>query len=109
MEQKIKIYLDTSVPNFLFAEDAPELKSITVELFENFIRNGIYMTLVSNFVIQEINQTENSEKSNYIAQQLLEKEILIRPLGRTIYMLPPYIVSEDELGYAYEQIGKLII
>ena len=80
MEQKIKIYLDTSVPNFLFAEDAPELKSITVELFENFIRNGTYVTLVSNFVIQEINQTENSEKRNQLLKVIERYNIAVLPM-----------------------------
>jgi len=32
MERKLKIYLDTSVINFLFADDAPDLKSITLLL-----------------------------------------------------------------------------
>jgi len=62
MEHKIKIYLDTSVPNFLFADDAPELKRVTINLFEKFIKNGIYDTYASNFVIQEIKQTANLEK-----------------------------------------------
>ena len=31
------IYLDTSTINFLFADDAPEKKEITVDFFENFV------------------------------------------------------------------------
>jgi hypothetical protein len=34
----IKVYLDTSVINFLFADDPPEKKEITIDFFENFIR-----------------------------------------------------------------------
>ena len=29
----IKVYLDTSVINFLYAEDAPEKKEVTLEFF----------------------------------------------------------------------------
>src|SRR3989304_707440 len=80
MEHKLKIYLDTSVPNFLFADDAPELKSVTIELFDDFIKNGIYKTHVSGFVIQEINQTENSEKRNKLLKIIETYNIDILPV-----------------------------
>jgi predicted nucleic acid-binding protein len=76
-----KIYLDTSVINFLFHDDAPEKKEITVDFFQNYIRTGIYEAFVSRFVIEEINQTPSeirrkelldAIKTNYI------DEIIIR-------------------------------
>lgn len=42
--KKIKIYLDTSVINFLFADDSPEKKEITEQFFDLFIKTGIYET-----------------------------------------------------------------
>lgn len=33
-----------------------------------------------------------------------ERDLLIRPLGNVIYLLPPYCVTADELGRAYEAI-----
>ena len=33
--KKLKIYLDTSVINFLFADDSPEKQDITIEFFES--------------------------------------------------------------------------
>lgn len=59
---KLKIYLDTSVINFLFADDAPEKKEITIDFFDNFVRKKKYKTLISSFVINEIEQTKNVEK-----------------------------------------------
>ena len=53
----IKVYLDTSAINFLFADDAPEKKEITKDFFDNFLRTGIYDAYVSPYVIQEIAQT----------------------------------------------------
>ena len=47
-----KVYLDTSVINFLFADDAPEKKEITIDFFDNFIKTGIYKPYISNFVLQ---------------------------------------------------------
>ena len=57
MNNKLKIYLDTSVPNFIFADDSPEKKEITIDFFENFIRKAIYEVFVSDVVIAEIEDT----------------------------------------------------
>ncbi|MBT3294674.1 MAG: hypothetical protein HN919_18310 [Verrucomicrobia bacterium] len=34
--KKLRIYLDTSVINFLFADDAPDFKRVTVEFFDRY-------------------------------------------------------------------------
>ena len=65
---KLKVYLDTSVINYLFADDAPDLKAATAEFFNDFIKTGIYETYVSEFVLQEINQTSDSEKREKLIQ-----------------------------------------
>lgn len=72
---KTTIYLDTSVLNFLFADDAPELKSITVDFFENFIQTGIYDACVSDFVVQEINKTSDQVKRQNLLNVLVEYPI----------------------------------
>jgi adenosylmethionine-8-amino-7-oxononanoate aminotransferase len=38
----------------------------------------------------------------------LEKKIIMRPLGNIIYILPPYCINDDELGYIYSSIKELI-
>jgi hypothetical protein len=60
--KKLKVYLDTSIINFLFADDTPDFKKVTEDLFENFIRKNIYDTRVSEVVFDEINRTENEDK-----------------------------------------------
>ena len=57
-----KIYLDTSVPNFLFAADAPELKEATIDFFENFNLPKKYDCFISEYVITEIEATKNDVK-----------------------------------------------
>lgn len=61
-----KIYLDTSVINFLFAADAPEKKEITLEFFERYIKTALYETFISQFVEDEINQTEDETKKEQL-------------------------------------------
>jgi len=60
MERKLKIYLDTSVINFLYADDAPEKKEVTIDFFDNYLDK--YEAFISEYVIVEINRTESDEK-----------------------------------------------
>lgn len=57
---KLKIYLDTSVINFLFADDAPEKKEVTIDFFENYL--DIYDVYISSVVLDEIDNTRNEIK-----------------------------------------------
>jgi adenosylmethionine---8-amino-7-oxononanoate aminotransferase len=44
-----------------------------------------------------------------IQQFFLENEILIRPLGNIVYLMPPYCISESELKKVYETIDNALI
>ncbi|CCH56315.1 adenosylmethionine-8-amino-7-oxononanoateaminotransferase [Fibrisoma limi BUZ 3] len=39
---------------------------------------------------------------------LLERGILMRPLGNVLYLMPPYCTSDEQLQYAYEQVEELL-
>jgi adenosylmethionine-8-amino-7-oxononanoate aminotransferase len=36
----------------------------------------------------------------------LERNILLRPLGNVIYVLPPYVIADEELDYVYRNIEE---
>ncbi|HIE36264.1 MAG TPA: PIN domain-containing protein [Candidatus Omnitrophica bacterium] len=59
--RKLKLYIETSVWNFFFADDAPEKKEITREFF-NSITKGVYEIFISEVVIEEINNAPKSKK-----------------------------------------------
>lgn len=40
--KKLKVYIDTSIISFLFAEDAPEYMRITRDFFENYLLEVLY-------------------------------------------------------------------
>jgi predicted nucleic acid-binding protein len=80
MSQRFKIYLDTSVINFLFADDAPELKVYTEDFFENFVRTAIYETYASAFVIDEIQQTKDEQKKKTLLNVVEEYQIELLPV-----------------------------
>lgn len=60
--RKLKLYLETSVWNFYYADDAPEKMSNTKRLFED-IKNGRYEIYISELVIAEIKRADR-EKQN---------------------------------------------
>jgi adenosylmethionine-8-amino-7-oxononanoate aminotransferase len=38
----------------------------------------------------------------------IDKKIVMRPLGNIIYIIPPYCISSDDLGYIYKCIDELL-
>ena len=37
-----------------------------------------------------------------------ERDLLLRPLGNTIYVMPPYCIGEDELSRIYAAIAEAV-
>ena len=72
MTKKLKIYLDTSVINFLFADDAPEKQDVTIDFFENFIKKEVYDVFISIFVVQEIEATKDLIKRKTLLNVIAE-------------------------------------
>lgn len=56
-------------------------------------------------------ETENdssyfSEMRNLLYPFFLERDILLRPLGNLIYVIPPYVINNDELTRVYTAIEE---
>jgi predicted nucleic acid-binding protein len=62
---KQKLYLETSVWNFYFADDAPEKKEATASFFEK-IKEEKYEIYISEIVLEEIEKAEEKTKSKLI-------------------------------------------
>lgn len=60
-----KIYLETSVFNFYFADDAPDKRDDTIRLFEE-IRQGKYEPYTSLFVVQELQEAPEPKQSQML-------------------------------------------
>ncbi|MGK5094443.1 hypothetical protein WDW89_20805 [Deltaproteobacteria bacterium TL4] len=58
---KLKLYLETSVWNFYYADDAPEKKEITVQFFEN-LPNSDFEIYISDMVVIEISRASEAEQ-----------------------------------------------
>jgi len=60
----MKIYFETSVINFLFAEDAPEKMKITQELFNNLMEFEVY---ISDIVLLEIELAPEHKRKDLLS------------------------------------------
>jgi adenosylmethionine-8-amino-7-oxononanoate aminotransferase len=60
----------------------------------------------------ELRTDENSNYMNSIRKKIyssfLDRNILLRPLGNVIYILPPYIIQDEELEFIYRSISEFL-
>jgi predicted nucleic acid-binding protein len=106
--KKVKIYFDTSVISFLFADDSPDFKSITINFFENYSKE--YDLYISEIVLLEINKNTDellkTDMLNIIDKyniQTLEYNLEIDEIAKK-YILSKIIPErkiEDALHVAY--------
>lgn len=63
--RKLKLYLDTSVWNFVFADDAPRERDVTKEFFD-VIEKEIYEIFISGVVIKEVNDAPQPKQTDLL-------------------------------------------
>ena len=126
--RKLKLYLDTSVWNFFFADDAPEKKDITKRFFAS-IKEGIYEIFISEVVIMEINdapeskrkilfdlvneyspaELETTEEANELTEFYMERGII--PKGKRDDAFHVAIATAHEMGaiitWNYQHLANL--
>ena len=43
-----------------------------------------------------------------LQQQFVERGIWVRPFGKLVYVMPPYIIRRDELDYLLTQLVEVV-
>ena len=38
----------------------------------------------------------------------IDSGVLLRPLGNIVYILPPYVISSDELNFVHDRIAEAL-
>ena len=69
--KKLSLYLETSVWNFIYADDAPEKRDATKQLFEE-IKEDRYNIFISEHVLVEISNTPDAKKK-ILLEDLVQK------------------------------------
>jgi len=95
-----KIYLETSVLNFVFADDSPDKKTDTIKLFEE-IREGKYIPFTSDYVKNEIDDTPDLDKRDELNKLITENNVKILPIAEEIERLADEYVQEGIIPFKY--------
>jgi predicted nucleic acid-binding protein len=75
--KKLRIYLDTSVINFLFADDAPDFRRVTEDFFAKHAHK--YELYVSEIVLLEISQTRDPKRREQLLDVIRQSHINLLP------------------------------
>jgi len=98
--RKLKVYLDTSVINFIFADDAPEKRDITIDFFDNYVRTNIYEVCISPLVIDEIGNTRDETKKQNLLKVIEDYEIEVLDISENMDEI-------NNLAYTYIDEGVI--
>jgi predicted nucleic acid-binding protein len=113
--KKLKLYLETSVWNFVFAEDAPEKQQITQKFFTE-VEKGRYEIYVSDLVIVEVTDTPIEKKRNQLENLIYEYQPIRLALSEEVEVLTkkyleaqivPRKFQEDVIHIAYASAAHL--
>jgi adenosylmethionine-8-amino-7-oxononanoate aminotransferase len=72
---------------------------------ENFRRCG--MVWAFEVPVARLNQSSGSFAGRFFAAAL-ENELLLRPIDNTVYLMPPYILDENEMDFLAAQTLKTL-
>lgn len=114
--KKLRIYLDTSVVNFLFAEDSPDFRRATEEFFARCAgRNELYG---SDVLLQEIGEDPVAERRERHLGVLADFKVALLPQSRDVEVVRlaeayvrqgvvPVRMRDDALHVAYATVFEM--
>ena len=114
--KKLRIYLDTSIPNFLFAEDAPDFRRVTEEFFAQHAQK--YDLFASEVVILEIQRDPDPQHRQKLLDALRRHPITMLLADPEIERMADLYLArgiipakkwEDALHVAYATVHGLDI
>jgi predicted nucleic acid-binding protein len=98
--KKTKLYLDTSVPSFLFADDSPEKREVTIQ-FWDILKIGLYNIVISDILLTEISRSE-VPSSQQLEDKLSEIILEIVSVNEDIYSLAQKYIDEGIIPQKYQ-------
>lgn len=82
--------------------------AIQLKKHEGSIKNIRTLGTILAFEIVQGKDEYLNNISTTITAKALENGVYIRPLGNTVYIMPPYCITEDELNKIYNTLSMLI-
>jgi adenosylmethionine-8-amino-7-oxononanoate aminotransferase len=75
---------------------------------EPWARSPRHLGTIAAFEVDDPHAGYLSELAPRLRGALLERDILLRPLGNTVYVMPPYCVGEGDLAHCYAAITEAV-
>ncbi len=63
---------------------------------------------IAAFDVAEEGATYGSKLSQVLRDLALKEGLILRPLGSTLYLMPPYAITDAELEAGYDGIGRIL-
>lgn len=92
MEQKPTVYLETTVPNYVFSKEYPERRSVAEEVFK-LVRRKAFKPFVSQAVVDELAATPDEEKRAKLLE--LVEGVTILPITEEVEKLAQKYLDEN--------------
>lgn len=64
--------------------------------------------LIGTISAFELPKTYTPDRMKNLKEQFMQQGLLLRPLGNTVYLLPPYCTSKEDLEKTYYKIKKIL-
>jgi hypothetical protein len=95
------IYLETTIFNFPFADDAPQYRADTLQLFAE-IKAGKFKPFTSEYVTLELDSTKDAGKLEQMRTLITDYGITVIPVSEEVERLAGVYVSAGIIPNKYE-------
>jgi adenosylmethionine-8-amino-7-oxononanoate aminotransferase len=93
-----------------------DVETIHRTLFQKYLsgiktlRNQRFCGTIAAFDVTTSNGNNYFDSiGTVLRKRFLERNLLIRPLGNTIYLMPPYCITTEQLNFIYQQIQEVLL
>ena len=101
--KKLKIYLETTIFNFVFADDSPDKKQDMLKLFEE-IDQGEYILYTSDYALKELEEAGKVKKAR-IFDLIEQYQIIVLKPDKNAEILADKYINENIIPEKYRTDG----
>lgn len=65
-------------------------------------------SIVAMNVVSSVSHEYGGQLSLILRRKAIEEGLLLRPIGNTLYMMPPYCITDDQLAAIYSGIHRML-